>query len=60
MVKSAQNKREQMVGEAWRVTIDLEHWNRINPDKDPIKIEMDFGPDIEWRRNAPNEDEKAS
>ena len=59
MWKSTVNKREQMVGEAWRLTIDVEHWNRINPDQEPIQVPLDFQPDVDWRRNAPNEDEKA-
>lgn len=60
MWKSTMNKREQMVGEAWRITIDVEHWNRINQDKEPIQVPLDFAPDVEWRRNAPNEDEKSA
>lgn len=58
MWKSSMNKREQMVGEAWRLTIDVEHWNRVNPDQEPIQVPLDFGPDVEWRKNAP--DKKAS
>lgn len=60
MWKSGVNKREQMVGEALRHTIDFEHWNRINPDQEPLQFPLDFTDDVEWRRNAPNEDEKAS
>ncbi len=60
MLKSTVNKREQMVGEAWRLTIDVEHWNRINADKEPIQVPLDFTDDVEWRRNAPAEGQKAS
>lgn len=59
MLKSSMNKREQMIGEALRLANDVEHWNRINPDKEPIQIPLDFTDDVEWRRNAPEEDEKA-
>ena len=60
MWKSTVNKREQVVGELWRMTIDTEHWSRVNPDEDPIQMPLDFTDDIEWRRNAPKDDEKAS
>jgi hypothetical protein len=60
MRKSGINKREQMVGEAVRHTIDFDHWNRINPDQEPLQFPLDFTDDVEWRRNAPDENEKAS
>ena len=60
MWKSTVNKREQVVGELWRMTIDTEHWSRVNPDEDPIQMPLDFTDDIEWRRNVPKDDEKAS
>jgi hypothetical protein len=60
MWKSTVNKREQVVGELWRMAIDTEHWSRINPDQEPIQVPLDFTYDIEWRKNAPNEGEKAS
>jgi len=55
MWKSLIKKREQMVGEAVRVADDQDHWNRINPGEEPINIPLDFGPDVEWSRNAPDE-----
>lgn len=57
MWKALINKREQMVGEAGRMADDQDHWNRINPDQEPINIPLDIGPDVEWSRNAPGEDE---
>ena len=60
MDKLAKKFRDQMVGEAFRLAMTVEHWNRINPDEEPIQIPLDLGPDVEWMRNAPNEDEKAS
>jgi len=35
------NKREQMVGEG-RLTIDVEHWNRINSDSEPSQVRGDL------------------
>lgn len=59
MVLSLQMRREQMVGDAVAVTYDADHWNRIHPDEEQIQIALDFAPDVEWRKNAPDtEDEK--
>jgi hypothetical protein len=60
MFKSLQKRREQMVGDGFQLTIDAEYWNGIHPDDDPIIIEMDIGPDVEWRKNAPDEDNEAA
>lgn len=56
MFKSLQNRREQTVGDMYQLTIDAEHWNSINPSEEPIAIEADLGPDMEWKKNAPDED----
>jgi hypothetical protein len=37
----------------------MDHWNSIHPDEEPIQIPMDLTLDIEWRKNAPDEDGKA-
>jgi hypothetical protein len=58
MWKALINKRDQMAGEAVRMADDQDHWNRKNPDQEPIAIPLDFGPDVEWSRNAPGDDEK--
>jgi hypothetical protein len=60
MVKARNGRREQMIGDGLQLTLDLEHWNRINPTEEPITADMDLTDEIEWRKNAPNEDEKAS
>jgi len=60
MVKALTNYREQMVGEAVIASDTADHWNRINPTQQVILFELDFRDDVEWRRNAPGEDEKAS
>lgn len=52
MYKSAINRREQMVGDAYQLTLDLDHWNRVNPKEDPIVLPLDLGPDVEWRKNG--------
>jgi hypothetical protein len=52
MRKSAVNRREQMVSDGYQLTLDLEHWNRINSDKEPIVLPMDLTLDIEIRKAA--------
>ena len=60
MVKSAVTRREQMVGDGLQLTLDLMHWNSVNPDKEPIELPMDLTFDIELRLNSPDEDENAA
>jgi hypothetical protein len=60
MLKSSVNRREQMVSDGMHVTFDLEHWNSINPSEEPIVLPMDLTPDIEWRKNAEDDDDKAA
>ena len=51
-------RREQMVNDGLQLTLDADHWNRINPKEDPIRIPLDFTEDIEERKNAPDEANK--
>ena len=60
MHKSLVNRREQMVGDGLQLTLDADHWNRINPNEEPIQLPMDFTQDVEWRKNAPQRDREAS
>jgi hypothetical protein len=55
MLKSAVMRREQMVGDAVQLTLDLEHWNRANPNEEPILLPNDLQPDVDWRLNGPAE-----
>ena len=52
MHKSMANRREQVVGDLVQLTTDIEHWNRMNPADDPLQIQLDFGPDVEWRKGG--------
>jgi hypothetical protein len=58
MLKSAVNRREQMVSDGYNLTLDLEHWNRVNPEKEPIELPMDLTLDIEIRRASDDGDEE--
>lgn len=53
--KSLTLRREQMVGDALQLTFDAMHWNRINPQDEPIEMPLDFADDVAWRMNAPDD-----
>lgn len=52
MHRSLNKRREQMIGDAVRLTDDADRWNSRHPDLEPIQIPLDFGPDVEWRKAA--------
>lgn len=57
MLKSSVHRREQMVSDGLQLTFDMEHWNRVHPDEEPISLPMDISPDIEWRKAADADDD---
>lgn len=58
--KALKQYRDQMIGEAVMMTNTAEHWNRVHPTEEPLNMPLDFGPDVEWERNAPMDDLKAA
>jgi len=56
MLRSAVNRREQMVSDGYNLTLDLDHWNDVNPDKDPIALPMDLALDIDIRKMSGDDD----
>lgn len=58
--KSFVQRREQMVGDAVQLTLDVEHWNRVHSTEEPIDMPLDFADDVQWRLNAPEQDDKAA
>jgi hypothetical protein len=60
MLKSAVNRRDQMVNDGYKLTLDLDHWNSANPDKEPIQIPMDFTLDIEIKKASSDDDDDAA
>jgi hypothetical protein len=58
MVKAANERKEQMVGDGLQLTLDLDHWHRIHPDEPRIEIDYDLTDEIEWRKNAPPDKKK--
>ena len=49
MVKSAFARREQVIGDMVQLTLDLAHWNRVNPKEQPIVAQTDLTPDVNER-----------
>jgi hypothetical protein len=47
MVKSTGSMRHQMAWEAWRLTVDVEHPNRVNGGDQPIFVRRDFRADVQ-------------
>ena len=39
-----------MVTDGYQVTLDLDQWNSVNPDQEPISLPMDMTLDIEIRK----------
>lgn len=58
--KSLSQYRDQMIGEAVQMTLTADHWNRKNPTEQPLAMQLDFGPDVEWELNVPDDDQKAA
>lgn len=58
MLKSVVNRREQVVGDMVQLSLDVDHWNSINSKDEPIVVQTDFTEDVEWRKNAPEDDQK--
>lgn len=56
MLKSVGNRRDQVVGDMVQLSLDVDHWNSVNPKDEPILVQTDFTDDVEWRKNAPEED----
>lgn len=50
MEKSFAQRREQMVGEAYTLTKDCDHWNSENSDQEPIQMNLDFNFDVQLRK----------
>lgn len=60
MLMSAVNRREQMVSDGLNLTLDLDHWNSINPGEEAIALPMDMTLDIAIRKAAEDDKDKAA
>jgi hypothetical protein len=58
MLKSCVNRREQMVSDGLQLTFDMDHWNSVNPNEEPLALPMDLTLDIEIRKAADDDEDK--
>jgi hypothetical protein len=52
--------RDQSVGDVYEATKKCMRWNRLHPTEQPVLFDTDFGPDMDWKLNAPKRDEDAA
>jgi hypothetical protein len=55
MMKSTNHRREQIVTDAYTLTLDLDHWHSINPTEEQIELPLDLTFDVELRKAADDE-----
>ena len=60
MWKSSLGRREQMISDGYNLTLDPDHWNRVDPEANLIELPMDLTLDIEIRKAADNDDAGAA
>lgn len=60
MLKSAVNRREQMISDGYQLTLDLDHWNSVHASEEPIELPMDLTLDIEIRKASDDKGEEAA
>lgn len=60
MLKSAVNRREQMVSDGYNLQLDLDHWNGINANQEPIVLPMDLTLDVAIRKASDDGDDEAA
>jgi hypothetical protein len=53
IVSNVALKRNNAVGNLTQATKTVMHWNRIHPKEEPVQMELDLGPDVQWNLNAP-------
>lgn len=57
MHKSLVQRREQMVGDAFQLSLDMDHWNSIHITEEPITLPLDFEFDVQLRKMGSDMDE---
>jgi hypothetical protein len=56
MKKSTMHRREQIVTDAYSLTLDLDHWHSIHPSEEQIELPLDLTFDVELRKAAEDDD----
>lgn len=52
VLKCLVQRREQMVGDAYQLTLIQDHWNNTHPQEEPIQLPLDLQFDVDWRKNG--------
>jgi len=62
MAKALTLRVSMMVDDGVQVTFDAEHWNRVNPDKQPISVEelLDLREQVQWRIEGQTDTDKSN
>jgi hypothetical protein len=58
MRKSMVRRREQMVDDGVMLSLDQDHWNSMRSPDEQINLPLDFAQDVEWRKNALDDDDE--
>ncbi|RKH86921.1 hypothetical protein D7Y21_19975 [Corallococcus sp. AB045] len=60
MEKALALRVSAMVDDGVQVSFDAEHWNRINPNEQPITVDemLDLRDQVEWRKNARDDEDE--
>ncbi len=60
MHKSMVQRREQIVGDALQMSLDMDHWNSVNLSEEPIALPLDFEFDVQLRKMGSGDMDEAS
>jgi hypothetical protein len=52
VLKCLVQRREQNVGDSYQLELIQDHWNRVHPGEEPIKLSHDHGPMSHGERQA--------
>jgi hypothetical protein len=60
VVKCLVQRRDQMIGDAYQLTLIQDHWNNENPSQEPIQLPLDLQPDVDWKKAGGDEQTDAA
>jgi hypothetical protein len=52
--------RDQSVGDVYEATKKCMRWSRLHPGEQAVLFDPDFGPDMDWKLNAPKRKKDAA
>lgn len=59
IVRSLNRRLSAMIDDGVQLSFDAEHWNRINPDQEPVAVSFDLHEQVEWRKNSLDHEDQA-